>query len=187
MYTLPVPLASGAGMGDGAEVLSWGDFRRARPDLADAGRGLLYQFGVGLAFLATVRKDGGPRVHPMCPLIVEDRLLAFIVPSPKCDDLRRDGRYAMHAFPPDRDEDAFYVTGSVKEAHDPLLRERAAAVFFEERGWTEPPPGFDEQQLFEFRVTTCLLTRTTGHGDHAPRHVTWRCDADQLARRPPVM
>jgi hypothetical protein len=169
-------------MGDGAEVLTWGDFRRARPDLADAGRGLLYQFGVGLAFLATVRKDGGPRVHPMCPLIVDDRLLAFIVPSPKCEDLRRDGRYAMHAFPPERDEDAFYMTGTVSEATDAGLRQRAAAVFFEERHWTEPPPGFDEQRLFEFRVERCLLTRTTGHGDHAPRHITWSFSADAARR-----
>ena len=174
-------------MGDGAEVLSWGDFRRARPDLADAGRGLLYQFGVGLGFLATVRKDGGPRVHPICPLIVEDRLLAFIVPSPKAQDLHRDGRYALHAFPPERDEDAFYVTGSAAVQGDPSLRACAAAAFFEERHLTEPPPGFDDHELFEFRVTNCLLTRTTGHGDHAPRHVTWRCDAAQLDRRPPVM
>jgi hypothetical protein len=166
-------------------VLSWGDFRRARPDLADAGRGLLYQFGVGLAFLATVRKDGGPRVHPMCPLIVDDRLLAFIVPSPKCEDLRRDGRYAMHAFPPDRDEDAFYVTGRAHPSGNGRLRELAAAAFLEERHWTEPPPGFDEQQLFEFSVERCLLTRTTGHGDHAPRHTTWRFD-DQSGRRAPV-
>jgi hypothetical protein len=174
-------------MDDGAEVLSWGDFRRARPDLADAGRGLLYQFGVGLAFLATVRKDGGPRVHPICPLVVDDRLLAFLVPSPKADDLRRDGRYALHAFPPATDEDAFYVTGSARACGDGQLRAMAAAVFFEERGWSGPPPGFDEQALFEFRVTACLLTRTTGHGDHAPRHTTWRCDAAQLDRRPPVM
>ena len=169
-------------MGDGAEVLTWGDFRRARPDLADAGRGLLYQFGVGLAFLATVRRDGGPRVHPMCPVIADDRLLAFIVPSPKCDDLRRDGRYAMHAFPPERDEDAFYLTGTVVEATDAGLRDRAAAVFFEERHWTEPPPGFDEQQLFEFRVERCLLTRTTGHGDHTPRHTTWRFSSGGVPR-----
>jgi hypothetical protein len=182
VYTFALPLACGHGMGDGAEMLSWGDFRRARPDLADAGRGLLFQFGVGLAFLATVRKDGGPRVHPMCPVIADDRLLAFIVPSPKCEDLRRDGRYAMHAFPSERDEDAFYVTGSVAEATDTGLRERAAAVFFEERHWTEPPPGFDEQQLFEFRVERCLLTRTTGHGDHAPRHTTWRFSPDAVRR-----
>jgi hypothetical protein len=75
----------------------------------------------------------------------------------------------------------------VVETSDPGLRDRAAAVFFEERGWKEPPPGFEEQRLFEFRVTNCLLTRTTGHGDHAPRHTTWRCDAAQLDRRPPVM
>src|SRR6266704_3965772 len=46
-----------------------------RPDFADAGRALLYQFGVGLAFLATVRRDGGPRVHPVCPLICHGGLL----------------------------------------------------------------------------------------------------------------
>ena len=49
-------------------VVTWGGFSLERPDLAEAGRGLLYQFGVGLAFLATVRRDGGPRVHPMCPI-----------------------------------------------------------------------------------------------------------------------
>jgi hypothetical protein len=172
-------------MDERAEVLSWGDFRRARPDLADAGRGLFYQFGVGLAFLATVRKDGGPRVHPMCPLIIDDRLLGFLVPSPKADDLRRDGRYAMHAFPPATDEDAFYVTGRAAVNGDRALRELAAAAFFQEREWTEPPPGFDEQELFEFKVERCLLTRTTGHGDHAPRHTTWRFDR-QSGRRAPV-
>jgi len=173
-------------MGDGAEVLSWGDFRRARPDLADAGRGLLYQFGVGLGFLATVRKDGGPRVHPICPLIVEDRLLAFIVPSPKASDLHRDGRYALHAFPPERDEDAFYVTGSACVVGSTGLRQLAAAAFFEERGLSEPPPGFDDQDLFELRVERCLLTRTTGRGDHAPRHTTWRWSEGQPGRRTPV-
>jgi hypothetical protein len=34
-----------------APVLSWAEFARARPDLAEAGRRLLYQFGVGLGFL----------------------------------------------------------------------------------------------------------------------------------------
>jgi hypothetical protein len=187
VYTFVLRLASSARMGERAEVLSWGDFRRARPDLADAGRGLLYQFGVGLAFLATVRKDGGPRVHPVCPLIVEDRLLAFLVPSPKAYDLHRDRRYALHAFPPATDEDAFYVTGEACVAGDRSLRRSAAVVFFEERGWSEPPPGFDDQELFEFRVASCLLTRTTGHGDHEPRHITWRAADGQSRRRAPVM
>ncbi len=50
-----------------AVAITWGEFEQAQPGLAEAGGALLYQFGVGLALLATVRRDGGPRVHPMCP------------------------------------------------------------------------------------------------------------------------
>jgi hypothetical protein len=63
-------------------VLSWDEFQHRRPDLAEAGRRLLYQFGVGLGFLATVRTDGGPRLHPMCPLLTDDALVGFLHPSP---------------------------------------------------------------------------------------------------------
>ena len=70
----------------------WEQFAAARPDLAGAGRDLLYQFGVGLAFLSTVRPDGGPRLHPICPVLVDGRLLAHIIPSPKRDDLHQIGR-----------------------------------------------------------------------------------------------
>ena len=33
-------------------MASWVEFQQARPDLADAGKQLFYQFGVGLGFLA---------------------------------------------------------------------------------------------------------------------------------------
>src|SRR3989304_5573222 len=114
-------------------MMTWGECRAARPDLAEAGRALFYQFGVGLAFLSTVRPDGGPRVHPMCPIVVDDHLYAFIVPSPKRADLSRDGRYAMHCFPPAQNEDAFYITGRAEPRRDAELRERVARLFFEER------------------------------------------------------
>ena len=74
------------------QVASWAEFRELEPQLAQQGRELLYFFGVGLGFLATVRADGGPRLHPMCPLLTDDALYAFIVPSPKQRDLVRDGR-----------------------------------------------------------------------------------------------
>jgi hypothetical protein len=32
-------------------MLTWAEFAHARPELAEAGRRLLYQFGVGLGFL----------------------------------------------------------------------------------------------------------------------------------------
>jgi hypothetical protein len=154
-------------------VLTWGELAERRPELAEAGRALFYQFGVGLALLGTVRADGGPRMHPMCPIIVDDHLYALIEPGPKRSDLHRDGRYAMHCYPPAENEDAFYITGRAEHRSDPVIREQVANVFWAERGAEEIPPQSRQQQLFEFFVETCLLTRTTGHGDWNPQHTIW--------------
>ncbi len=154
-------------------MLNWAEFIEARPDLGEAGRALFYQFGVGLAFMSTVRRDGGPRVHPMCPLFHEGRLLAFIIPSPKANDLLRDGRYAMHSFPPENNEDAFYLSGTAEARLDGGLREAAATQFWSERQTIARPPDFEEQRLFEFLIDSAMLTRTTGHGDPAPVHTIW--------------
>ncbi|MCU1373247.1 MAG: pyridoxamine 5-phosphate oxidase [Actinomycetia bacterium] len=110
-------------------MATWQAFTAARPDLAAAGESMLYQHGVGLAHLATVRADGGPRVHPICPILHHEHLYAFLVPGPKLEDLRRDPRFALHSEtspPPDHD-DGFYVTGSVTELHDGKLRESLMA------------------------------------------------------------
>jgi hypothetical protein len=155
-------------------MLTWAEFARARPDLAEAGRRLLYQFGVGLAFLATVRPDGGPRLHPMCPLVTDDALLGFIQPSPKRQDLHRDGRYALHAFPPEDNEDAFYISGRAVLVDDRQRRQAATDQFLAERELEAAPPGFDAQDLFEFHLDRCLWTATSGHGDWNPRHTIWR-------------
>src|SRR5262245_30160836 len=158
-------------------MVTWGELREARPDLEAAGRERLYQFGVGLAFLATVRPDGGPRVHPMCPVIDGDQLYAFLIPSPKRGDLLRDGRYAMHCYPPDDNEDAFYITGAARRVDERAVWDRVAARFLRERRWSVPPADFDAQELFRFDIETCLVTTTTGHGDAAPKHSVWRAPA----------
>jgi hypothetical protein len=153
--------------------ISWDEFSAARPDLALAGRELLYQFGVGLAFLSTVRPDGGPRLHPFCPLIIESRLVAHIIPSPKRDDLDRDPRYAMHSFPTPSNEDAFYLTGEARLVADEGFFGRAAAQFFAERAYDGVPDGFSDGRFYEFGIGRCLLTRTTGRDDWHPRHTVW--------------
>lgn len=157
-------------------MVTWGELAESRPDLADAGRGLLYRVGVGLAFLSTVRRDGGPRVHPMCPQILGGGLYAFIVPSPKRDDLVRDGRYAMHSFPCPDNEDAFYVTGRARQVTDAAVRESLSRQFVEERAAHAIPAPDEDQWVFSFDVERCLLTRTTGHGDPDPQHTVWRAD-----------
>src|SRR6478736_1444958 len=158
-------------------MATWREFQEQRPDLASAGRDLLYQVGVGLAFLATVRPDGGPRLNPMCPVLADDRVFAFIVPGPKCRDLERDGRYAMHSFPCDDNEDAFMLTGDASRVDDAELRARLVGQFLAER--SQFPMSEDDlatQTLFEFTVDRCLLTRTTGHGDPQPVHTVWHAD-----------
>jgi hypothetical protein len=155
------------------DVISWGDFRAHQPDFARQGADLLYHFGVGLAFLGTVRPDGGPRLHPMCPLLTDTGLYAFIVPSPKQRDLHRDARYAMHSFPLEDNEDAFYLSGAASHVSNPQLRDRLAQQFAAERDSALPPPG-EEQHLFEFQLQAAMLTRTTSHGDPEPQHTIWR-------------
>jgi hypothetical protein len=153
---------------------TWNEFARLRPDLAEAGRALLYQFGVGLGFLATTRPDGGPRLHPMCPIVTERGAFAFIVPSPKQRDLRRDGRYALHSFPCPDNEDAFSCSGRVRLMDDEHARVELGAVFVAERAELGVPLPATDDALFEFLLDGCLLTRTAGHGDPEPAHRVWR-------------
>src|SRR5437899_7373192 len=105
-------------------MVTWHEFAAAEPELAAAGRSLLFQFGVGLAFLATVRKDGAPRLHPLCPVLSNDRLFVLITPtSPKRSDLLRDGRYARQTFAhPKPGSDEFYPTGRALLVEDQATR-----------------------------------------------------------------
>jgi Pyridoxamine 5'-phosphate oxidase len=102
----------------------WSEFAAEPPDMAEAGRALLYPFRVGLGYLATVRKDEGPRAHPVCPVIAHGGLYVFIGNhSPKVHDLRRDGRFALHAFPHPEGDDEFYVSGRARRVEDAAVRQ----------------------------------------------------------------
>ena len=154
---------------------TWGDLATSRPDIAAAGRRLFYAEGIGLGFLATVRADGGPRVHPICPVLTEAGLYGMIIPGPKLDDLRRDPRYALHGetFPPPNQDDAFYVTGTAVEVNDAIGWEQIALQTLAERSTTERWPGFETQVLFEFRVERCLLTLTHAADGFPVGHTVW--------------
>jgi len=152
-------------------ALSWGELGEHRPDLTEAGRALLYQFGIGLAFLGTVARSGAPRVHPIAPLLYQTGLYGYLVPSPKLEDLKRDPRYALHSYPRPDDEDAFYVTGRAVLITDQAALRELQQAYTAER--PNIPLDLDGQSVVEFRIESCLLTRTSGHGDPAPRHTVW--------------
>jgi hypothetical protein len=148
---------------------TWSEFAAAEPALASHGRRLLYQFGTGLAFLATTRADGGPRTHPVCPALVRDGLYVFVIgDSPKRRDLSRDGRYALHTIPAPADDESFYCTGRAEEVLDAALRADCAAAVVH-----HVEPG---EVLFHLRVGRVLHTRWLEPRTPTTRpvHARWR-------------
>jgi hypothetical protein len=149
-------------------MVAWSEFDRAEPGMATAGRRLIYQYGTGLGFLATVRKDGGPRLHPVCPILCDGGLYVFIVEmSPKKDDLLRDGRYALHAFTPPGGGEEFYVTGRAEPEDDHTIRTAVAAAYGH--------PVHDWERLFEFEIEHVLHTVWDHWGtpEPWPRYQKW--------------
>ena len=47
-------------------MATWREFTEQAPQMSAAGFKLLEQ---GIAYLATLRKDGSPRLHPVCPVL----------------------------------------------------------------------------------------------------------------------
>jgi nitroimidazol reductase NimA-like FMN-containing flavoprotein (pyridoxamine 5'-phosphate oxidase superfamily) len=119
-------------MTTGTVTTRWQDVATSRPDLAAAGEILLRTFTVG--YLATVRGDGAPRVHPVTVTIHDGGLyVCTIAATRKSADLRRDGRYALHAFPRFPTEtgwsdEEFMVGGRAVEITDAARRSGVLAV-----------------------------------------------------------
>jgi hypothetical protein len=74
--------------------MTWDLLARAAPELATFGEARLHD---QIAYLATVRRDGSPRLHPVRPIVGDGHLFVYMEPtSPKGHDLRHDGRYVLH-------------------------------------------------------------------------------------------
>ncbi len=131
--------------------MSWHTLEHSNPTLAAFG---LKRLAGNVAYLATVRKDGSPRVHPVTPIIGQGRLFIFMEPtSPKGHDLRRDGRYALHCAVSDTSGESgeFIATGRGQLVDDPATRALAAQLS------TYKPA--DRYILFELSVESATSTR----------------------------
>ncbi len=106
--------------------MSWNTLATADPDLAAWGAARFDRSGV--AYLATVRGDGAPRVFPVTPIIGDGRLFLFMEPtSPKGHDLQRDGRYALHCSVEDASGGGgeFFIAGRARVVDDRAMRQIA--------------------------------------------------------------
>lgn len=146
-------------------MATWEEFERADPRMAAAGWSLLSHPGSGFGYLATVRRDGGPRLHPINPVLAAGHLTAFIVPSPKLHDLRRDGRYALHSTGAEDVHDEFCVSGRAMIVTDDGLRDAALAA-------CPFTPG-DDHVLVELGLDSALWAHYSSPSSWPPTYLRW--------------
>ena len=157
-------------------MATWAEFAEAAPEMAALGSELRATFG--LAFLATVRKDGSPRLHPVCPFVVRGRLfIATNQKSPKRHDLKRDGRYVLHMLPGENDAE-FQVRGRARLVDDAqtkvmVLAEGPEAGVQPDGALLNLTP---EELLFEYDVEEALSGHweNVGQPDTRPVRKRWR-------------
>ncbi len=151
------------------ETVPWSEFETGAAALAEAGRRLLAAAQDHVAFLATSRRDGSPQLHPVVPHIAAGGLYVFIVNlSTKHGDLVRDGRYALHTLPGAGNSEEFLIRGTAHRVTDAAT----TAVVQTETG----AGGHEFEELFEFRIATCLHTVWAGWGTPNvwPQFTRWK-------------
>jgi hypothetical protein len=147
----------------------WRDMAAAAPEIAAAGRELIYQFGTGLGYLATLRPDGAPRLHPVCPVVAEGGLYVFVGNhSPKLGDLRRDGRFSLHTFPCVDVDDEFMVSGTAVDAEAMGVRDAVYAAYIATGATTS------NDTLFELLIDRALHAKYEGRPSWPPDYRRWR-------------
>lgn len=139
-----------------AQTISWEEFVQIEPELAGFGADRLT---TAPAYLATVRRSGAPRVHPVTPIFAPGGLFLFMEPtSPKGTDLRERGWFALHNGVPANEGSGgeFYIGGHGFAVEDPEVRSQVADS-------ASYPPA-DRYVLFELRLHEA---RCNGYGDVA--------------------
>ena len=116
--------------------MKWSELERRQPGLADLGRQRLLDPGVVL--VATIRRDGTPRVSPVEPLVMDgDLWLSMLWQSTKAADLIRDPRVLVHGVITNRDgrEGEFKVRGHARSEKDRAVQWRYGEAVAQALGW----------------------------------------------------
>ena len=150
-------------------MATWADFETGAPDMAATGRRLIYRRPVGEAFLATVRGDALPRLHPIYVAVLEGRLFAFVLPSPKATDLVEDGRFALHAHQDPASPSEFVVRGRARPIDDASTRIRIGEAWYFD-------VNDENHRLFEFDIDHVILGDRPTADDWPPRYTSWKAD-----------
>jgi hypothetical protein len=157
-------------------MASWDEVAASAPDLAGRARALFDAHRHKV--LATLRKDGSPRVSGVEANFSRGDLWLGMMPgSRKALDLRRDPRLALHCATVDPPDDPAKFEGDAKlagraEEITDLARVRAI-MSAEGQAAGEAPPEPGSFHLFRVDVTELVLTRVGDPPDHLVIEV-WR-------------
>jgi hypothetical protein len=107
-------------------VATWAEFAEAEPDLA----AFAWERMEGrIVYQATLRLDGGPRVHPVSPWLAAGLLcVSFRDTSPKMREVARDPRYALHTAQPWEDHAGDYGEFMARGRLEEISPSRPAVV-----------------------------------------------------------
>jgi len=145
------------------KLLTWNEFAAVQPEMAEFG---LKRLEYRVMYLATVRNNGYPRVHPFTPFVSSGRLFAFMEPtSPKGRDLQRNGLYMMHSLVTDMNgtNGEFSITGRARLVTNSATRDWAV------KGCPYTPN--DRYICFEFKLEECM---TNTYADGVPNTRRWK-------------
>ena len=151
----------------------WQTLESESPEIAEKGRALIYQYGTGLGMLATLRADGGLRLHPFCPVVTEGGIYGLIGNSPKRTDLLQRETYAFHAFLPEDRDDEFMLSGKAHVVTDPDTLD-AVSTAYHAGGATSS----GDEITFEFDIERALLSLYKPRAEEGPqwppRYLKWQ-------------
>lgn len=139
-------------------MATWAEFAAEQPDMAAF---VESRFAADRhALIATLRRDGSPRISGVEPDFSRGELWAGMMPdSLKSRDLRRDPRFALHCMT---------TTAAMTEAGDAKIsgtaefwvrKDEYLKDLFERTGWQ---PRAEELDLFRFDVTEVVQITVEG-------------------------
>ena len=159
--------------------MHWSDLEQAQPRLGGLAHDRLISPGVVL--VATVRRDGTPRLSPVEPLILGgDLLLSMMWHSAKALDLLRDPRILVHNIITSRSgaDGEFKIRGTATQEDDQAVQRRYADTAASTLGW-DPEPG--KFHLFTIDIEhTAVISYDEPTGD---QHVATWPPATEFIRR----
>ena len=119
-----------------------------------------------VAYLATLRKDGRPRAHPVTPVIGDGHMFIFLEPSsPRTRDLEENPDFCLHCAMSDSSGSSgeFQTTGIAVKVQDKETRDLAESI-------SNFRPSI-RSLLFELYITDAL---STAYRSGQPKRRRWQ-------------